>query len=58
MCVFVFLLQGDISQQEKRAVFLSVHDLGTNRKFFFVRPLDDIAHVIFHISRLVVPRFC
>lgn len=34
MCVFVFLLQGDISQQEKRAVFLSVHDLGTNRKFF------------------------
>lgn len=26
-------LQGDLSQQEKRAVFLTVHDLGCNRKF-------------------------
>lgn len=24
--------QGDLAQQEKRAVFLTVHDLGCNRK--------------------------
>lgn len=28
-------VQGDLSQQEKRAVFLTVHDLGCNRKLCF-----------------------
>lgn len=28
----LLLLQGDLTQQEKRAVFLTVHDLGCNRK--------------------------
>lgn len=34
-CLFVRspISQGDLSQQEKRAVFLTVHDLGTNRKY-------------------------
>lgn len=26
-------VQGEISQQEKRACFLTVHDLGTNREW-------------------------
>lgn len=26
------ILQGDLSQQSKRAVFMTVHDLGCNRK--------------------------
>lgn len=30
--VILFYFQGDLSQQEKRAVFLTVHDLGCNRK--------------------------
>lgn len=28
----IFIAQGDLSQQEKRAVFMTVHDLGCNRK--------------------------
>lgn len=30
--IIAILLQGDLAQQEKRAVFLTVHDLGCNRK--------------------------
>lgn len=26
-------MQGDLSQQDKRAVFMTVHDLGCNRKY-------------------------
>lgn len=31
----VWCLQGDISQQDKRATFLTVHDLGCNRKYSY-----------------------
>lgn len=31
-----FNFQGDLSQQDKRCVFLTVHDLGTNRKYFLL----------------------
>uniref|UniRef100_A0A182IQ18 Uncharacterized protein n=1 Tax=Anopheles atroparvus TaxID=41427 RepID=A0A182IQ18_ANOAO len=30
----IVTVQGDLSQQEKRAVFLTVHDLGTNHSSF------------------------
>lgn len=29
-------LQGDLSQQDKRCVFVTVHDLGTNREYLKV----------------------
>lgn len=32
--LFLSIFQGDLSQQEKRAVFLTVHDLGCNRMYF------------------------
>lgn len=33
--LFFVFLQGDLSQQEKRAVFMTVHDLGCNRELNF-----------------------
>lgn len=41
-------LQGDLSQQEKRAVFITVHDLGCNRKYMMKTRAKQICKHYIH----------